>query len=598
VEDRPAPRRLLHVINRLAEHGGAEVSLGREIPMLEARGFRNTVVSLYSYEGDLVVRTLRDQGIEVLDPLRERFSWGIVGDLRQVIRDTEPDLVHTTLFDADLFGRIAALAEGVPVISSLVSSQYGDAAMLEAPAPRKLRVVQGVDIALGRLTTYGFRAITEAVADEAVAHLRLDRERITVVPRGRDRASARSADGGAALRSELGLGPTSEVLLNVARHEAQKGQVHLVRAFAEVARNRPTVHLLVAGRQGSSTAVLEAEIARHGLQQRVHLLGARRDVPELMELADVFVFTSLWEGLGGSVLEAMAASKPVVAFDIPPVREVLGGTGALVAVGSERDLASAVVRLLDDPGEAGRMGEAARARFEEEYESSTVGDRLATFYAAQVAAARRRERLPRALRLTSALRARQGGGSRVGLLATLSAKLIAPLVTVERFLVVARTVADHPEVDVPSGLAIEDVEANTSAIRNGVLAPIPPKRYEGLPRGSSRWFVAVDGDRPIARVCVEYGHERGPHRGWSPRLGPSEVVLSALWVEPRYRGTGIARALLARAARESDRSRALALVNEGNLPSRGLLSGLGYEEVRRVTVLLVLKRWRWSAERA
>ena len=101
----------------------------------------------------------------------------------------------------------------------------------------------------------------------------------------------------------------------------------------------------------------------------MRFLGHRDDAPEVLAAADVFVFPSLYEGLGGALIEAMALGLPIVASDLPAIREVVepGSNALLVEPGSPADLADAIVALADDPERRRRMGARSRAIFEDRF---------------------------------------------------------------------------------------------------------------------------------------------------------------------------------------------------------------------------------------
>ena len=141
------------------------------------------------------------------------------------------------------------------------------------------------------------------------------------------------------------LGDDVPVVLAAARHEYQKGLDVLLDAIASIRRDQPNIVLLLAGRDGNRTAALRYQATRLGLDDNVRFLGARDDIPDLMVAADVFVLPSRWEGLPGAVIEAMALETPVVATDLPGVREVLGPEllrGWVVPVGDASALASRI----------------------------------------------------------------------------------------------------------------------------------------------------------------------------------------------------------------------------------------------------------------
>src|SRR5690606_18634894 len=121
-------------------------------------------------------------------------------------------------------------------------------------------------------------------------------------------------------------------------------------AFAILSSNQPNSHLLIVG-DGELRPNIEQQIKELGLQAKVSLLGIRKDVPELLSAADVFVLSSAWEGFGLVVAEAMAAERVVIATDSGGVAEVLGGNGFLVAARDSEALARSMQEAIDMPDE-------------------------------------------------------------------------------------------------------------------------------------------------------------------------------------------------------------------------------------------------------
>jgi glycosyltransferase involved in cell wall biosynthesis len=140
--------------------------------------------------------------------------------------------------------------------------------------------------------------------------------------------------------------------------------------------------LLVAGRPGAASQTVEAQIERLGLGDRVLLLGRRSDVPRLLGAADVFVFPSLFEGLGVSLLQAMGRALPVVITDRRPMSDVVEGdvTGVLVPAEDPGAIATAVTSLFSDPAERARLGAAARQEVAANYDADEVAARVERFY--------------------------------------------------------------------------------------------------------------------------------------------------------------------------------------------------------------------------
>jgi glycosyltransferase involved in cell wall biosynthesis len=326
----------------------------------------------------------------IFGPAGERFA-GRVGAIRRAIREFRPDVVHTSMWDADLAGRIAARREQVPVVAGLISAPYSAPAYAVARRPRVLRAYQELDSILGRYGTAAFHALSHYTAKEAVRALRIDPGRVFVVPRGRDRAllGEPGTERRARVRESLGIESDRLVVVNTARHEPAKRVDHLVRAFGAVARRHPRALLLQAGREGTGTPAVHAEIDALGLTDQVRLLGRRSDVPDLLAASDVFAFTSIYEGLPGSVIEAMAMALPVVAYDIQPVLEALGNSGVPVPRDNVDEFGRVLADVLGDAAWSSKLGATARVRFESNYLMPVVAARMAQMYCAVARGSRR-----------------------------------------------------------------------------------------------------------------------------------------------------------------------------------------------------------------
>ena len=369
--------RVLYIIDSLAP-AGAERSLVSMAPHYVKRGVDLDVAFVVQRDG--LEHELRTAGVAVHSLAGTGGAVGAINRARALIGSSRPNLVHTTLFAANQIGRVAARLRRTPVVSSLVNTPFG-AAQLDDPhlRPWRTRSALAVDIATSRLVRR-FHAVSEEVATTMSARLHVPRDRIDVVPRGRDsaRLGERSPDRRRRARVALGIGDHTKVLLAVARHEYQKGLDVLVAAVDELCRDHGDLLLLVAGRSGAQTSELREQTARYGLEGSVRFLGTHDDVPALLCAADVFVFPSRWEGSPGAVIEAMALETPIVASDIPSVREVVADArGArLVPVEDHRALARAIAQVLDSPDATDEL----RARFLSALTVEKSVDRMMAFY--------------------------------------------------------------------------------------------------------------------------------------------------------------------------------------------------------------------------
>jgi glycosyltransferase involved in cell wall biosynthesis len=381
--------RVLHVTNHLADAGGAEVSLVQMLPHLQQRGIQNALLPLFSEWTSARADELRASGVEVLPPVGGRPAAHLAG-VHRVIRSFRPDVVHSTLWNANLASQLTGLVDRVPVIVGIVNTQYSAEAFARARSPWKLETYRRAEGFLARHATARFHSLTEFAATDTCRALGISRGRVDVIPRGRDRSllGEPTPERRAQVREALGIPAGTPVVLNVARQDTQKSLHELIEAMALVADRHPDVVLLQAGRPGSGSPAIDAAVARYP-KAPVRFLGQRSDVGDLLAASDLFAFSSHWEGQGGAVLEAMAMAVPVVSYDVPPILESTGGSGWSVPIGDVAVLAAAVSEALDDPGGRMRHAAAARRRFDEKFEIGAVSDRMAGMYREVVEAGRR-----------------------------------------------------------------------------------------------------------------------------------------------------------------------------------------------------------------
>jgi glycosyltransferase involved in cell wall biosynthesis len=359
------------LINSLAP-GGAERSLVELLAPLTESGVSPVLVCLVRSEVGFE-REVADGGFDLRFVAATTLP-GRVREVRSILRAVKPRLLHTTLFDSDIVGRLASVGTGVPVLTTLANTTY-DPARIAADAnlsQGKVNLVRVIDALTARGLTDHFHAVSQAVKESAVSHLGINPDKITVVRRGRDpaRLGRRTDERRHLTREKLGVGPDAPLVLTVGRHEFQKGQVHLIEAFAAASTRQPSAVLLVAGREGNASDALHQRAEECGVADRVQFLGHRADVGDLMTAADVFVFPSLWEGLGGVLIEALALEVPIVSSDLAATREVVGedgSSGALVNPGDVDALASAITSLLENPEQCRQVVAHSRKRFEAEF---------------------------------------------------------------------------------------------------------------------------------------------------------------------------------------------------------------------------------------
>ncbi|MFA5309410.1 MAG: glycosyltransferase [Dehalococcoidales bacterium] len=207
----------------------------------------------------------------------------------------------------------------------------------------------------------------------------LDKTKAFTITRGVDTAVFHPAPPPAGLRESLGIGERDTVVLYAGRLDLVKGVGYLLRAAARVLPRRPAVKVLIVG-EGSLRKQYEAYAAP--LSPAVIFAGWRKDIPRLMNAADIFVLPSLSEGAANVAMEAGASGLPVIASAVGEIPHIIvpGLTGELVAPGDVDGLAAALEKLLDSPALARQMGEAARKRMAEKYTWNIICEAVAGEY--------------------------------------------------------------------------------------------------------------------------------------------------------------------------------------------------------------------------
>lgn len=205
--------------------------------------------------------------------------------------------------------------------------------------------------------------VARTAVDESRRNFHLPAQTLTVIPNAIDPARLRLPDGfdRATARRALGLDPDSPLICTVARLHPYKGHRFLFQAAEHLIRQHPRATFAIVGR-GEEEPGLRAQAAASSAAERIHFLGERADVPEIVAASDLFVLPSLNEGLSLAMLEAMALGVPVVATDVGGASDVLstGETGWLIPPGDVRALTGAIDAALADPGQA--RAHAARAQ--------------------------------------------------------------------------------------------------------------------------------------------------------------------------------------------------------------------------------------------
>lgn len=323
-----------------------------------SQGIHPVVICLRSIDDSPFRQLFEDLGIEIHTfPARKLLDFARIKNLCSFVRAEKIEIIHTHLEYANILGAIVGFLTRVPVITTLHSI---------GTEPRHYHPVRfKMESWLLRNITTRVLAVGNAVADNQKKRLR--RKSITVVPNCVEPGETLSDVERENIRRNLGVDPSSRILISVGRLSPPKGYSDLIAAFAILYENSPNVKLMIVG-AGVLHEPLKAEIEALNLSEQIHLLGARDDVPKLLAASDLYVSSSHHEGLPLAILEAMEARLPVVATgvgDIPDI--VTHDVGIVVPPKEPALLAHELQKLLQDPEQMRSMGAAARAKVVENF---------------------------------------------------------------------------------------------------------------------------------------------------------------------------------------------------------------------------------------
>lgn len=316
-----------------------------------------------------LVAAARKHGIQTWTVPRMRGKSGLrhLPGFVRTVRAIRPAVFHAHLIQplACMYPRLGAMLARVPAI---IATEH---LFVDVPWRRSVQVEQWLAKRMDR-----YIAVSHAMARQLRESLALPADKLQVVHNGIPlspvyRVSQPDHD------RHLINGRHGPIVLTVARLHPQKGLRYLIAAAARV----PQATFVLAG-DGPERRALETQVAELGLGERVIFLGHRQDIPHLLAGCDLFVLPSLFEGLPLSILEAMAAGKPVIATAVGGTGEAVthGVTGLLVPASDPAALAEAIQTLLADPSRARRLAAAGQVRVQQEFSAETMVQRVTHIY--------------------------------------------------------------------------------------------------------------------------------------------------------------------------------------------------------------------------
>jgi glycosyltransferase involved in cell wall biosynthesis len=304
---------------------------------------------------------------------RSGIDWRCAVRLAKILRREQVDLVHAHQYTPFFYTLLARLlCRRPPILFTEHGRHYPD-----YPRPKRMVVNRFLLERRDRVVGVG-----QAVREALIANEGFPPDRAAVVYNGIDTAGfAAGCPDRAAIRRAIGVGTNGLVMLLVARLDYLKDHATAIRTLERVASRRPDACLVLVG-EGPEADKIHGLVEQHHLGENVRFLGLRKDVHRLLPAADLFLLTSISEGIPLTVIEAMAAGLPVVATRVGGMAEVVedGKTGYLAPLGDDAALATHILDLAGDPQRRRALGRRGQERARSLFSESEMHDRYLELY--------------------------------------------------------------------------------------------------------------------------------------------------------------------------------------------------------------------------
>jgi glycosyltransferase involved in cell wall biosynthesis len=293
--------------------------------------------------------------------------------LAQLLRRERVDLLHAHQYTPFFYGVTARIfCRRPPVLFTEHGRWYPD-------FPRRKRIFANRLLLERRDRVVG---VGQSVRQALIDNEGFPSHRVQVIYNGVDLAPfGHAAAARSAIRFELGIRESEWLILQVARLDALKDHATALRTLAQVVGRGIKARLVLVG-EGPEESTIRQLVHQYNLESRVCLLGLRTDIPRLLSAADLFLLTSVSEGIPLTLIEAMAVGLPIISTRVGGVEEVIedGKTGLLAPRGDDAALAEKVLHLLHDGSLRRQMGEFGRARAQALFSDQQMHDRYFGLY--------------------------------------------------------------------------------------------------------------------------------------------------------------------------------------------------------------------------
>lgn len=349
--------------------GGAELNLLTVIREIDKTRYQ---IRVCLFKPSVILEEeLRELGVPVFI-LNFVIKYDIFSILRlsRFMLQEQIDIVHTSLYVSNTFGRIAAILARVPII---IAWEHGETAKQPSRHCKINRI-------LARFTNC-IIACSKAVKEKIIAIEGIPGYKIRVIYNCVDLDKFNPLVDTSAIKSQLGIKSDEILIGSVGRLDKVKGQEYLIEAMPQIIKVYPKIKLLLVGK-GSLESYLVSTISYLNIKDRVILTGYRRDIPKIMNALDIYICPSLNESLGVSIIEAMSLKKPVIATRVYGIPEVVveNQTGYLIPPKDIDSIVKFVINLLADPEKMRQMGEAGFERVKARFSSGLIIKEIEALY--------------------------------------------------------------------------------------------------------------------------------------------------------------------------------------------------------------------------
>ncbi len=352
--------------------GGVEKYVYNLAQYLPTQGFKITCVTPYH---SAYTSSLRQLGSDVYVTIMDNDPyWRSIQFVTELVRHLKIDLIHAHMARAHVLAGIVGRLTGVPVVATVHGME-----------------ITNQELAIARTTGTSLTVVCQQAFTEALA-LGLPPERVTLIPNGVDLKTYTPNRTGSGFRKAMHFSIDDLVVGFMGRLAWEKGPDTFVDIAGKVHKERPEVKFVMVG-EGPMEDELRQQIHAAGLDQVVHLAGLWTNTWEVYPAFDLLLQTSRIEGMPFALLEAMACGRPIAAFGIGGIGEMVevGTTGILGAASDWNGLADGVSKLLACPEHMRQMGQAARKRVEEFFDLQDSINAMAGVFRRQLGKASKEE---------------------------------------------------------------------------------------------------------------------------------------------------------------------------------------------------------------